>query len=76
MAESESVASRDEAVLSSFGYRQELRRALRLFSLYAVAFSVISITTGITLDYGFAIGNFGQASGRGWWWGLGSWWWR
>ena len=76
MVESESVTSRDEAVLSSFGYRQELRRALRLFSLYAVAFSVISITTGITLDYGFAIGNFGPASGRGSSWGLGSWWWR
>jgi len=29
--------------------------------LYAVAFSVISITTGITLDYGFAISNFGPA---------------
>lgn len=53
--------ARDEAVLSSFGYRQELRRALGLFSLYAVAFSVISITTGITLNYGFAIGNFGPA---------------
>src|SRR5271166_2142679 len=61
MPEDRSIAGRDEAVLSSFGYGQELRRALRLFSLYAVAFSVISITTGITLDYGFAISNFGPA---------------
>ena len=29
--------------------------------MYAAAFSVISITTGITLDYGFAIRNFGPA---------------
>jgi amino acid transporter len=34
---------------------------MRLFALYAVAFSVISITTGITLNYGFAISNFGPA---------------
>lgn len=61
MAENESAMARDEVVLSSFGYRQELRRALRLFALYAVAFSVISITTGITLNFGFAIGNFGPA---------------
>ena len=61
MAEDESAMVGDEAVLASFGYRQELRRALRLFALYAVAFSVISITTGITLDYGFAISNFGPA---------------
>lgn len=51
----------DEAVLASFGYQQELRRALRLFSLYAVAFSIISITTGITLNFGFAVQNFGPA---------------
>ena len=57
----QSIGGRDEAVLSSFGYGQELRRALRLFSLYAVAFSVISITTGITLNYGFAVSNFGPA---------------
>jgi amino acid transporter len=61
MRGNQSTAARDEAVLSSFGYTQELRRVLRLFSLYAVAFSVISITTGITLDYGFAISNFGPA---------------
>ena len=37
MPEDQSIAGGDEAVLSSFGYGQELRRALRLFSLYAVA---------------------------------------
>jgi amino acid transporter len=59
--EHQGILAADEAVLSSFGYRQELRRALKLFSLYAVAFSVISITTGITLDYSFAIDHFGPA---------------
>src|SRR5262249_5533800 len=42
---SEETGLTDEQVLQSFGYRQELRRAVRLFSLYAVAFSIISITT-------------------------------
>ena len=51
----------DEQILASFGYTQELRRALKLFSLYAVAFSIISITTGITLNYAFAVNNFGPA---------------
>jgi amino acid transporter len=53
--------SGDEAILASFGYKQELRRTLKQFSLYAVSFSIISITTGITLNYAFAINNFGPA---------------
>ena len=52
----------DEEVLQSFGYRQELRRALRLFSLYAVAFSIISITTGIFTNFGFGLAHMGPAS--------------
>ena len=52
----------DEQVLQSFGYRQELRRALRLFSLYAVAFSIISITTGIFTNFGFGLAHLGPAS--------------
>lgn len=52
----------DDQILSSFGYRQELRRALRLFSLYAVSFSFISITTGIFLNFGFGITHLGAAS--------------
>ena len=38
---------RDEADLARFGYRQELRRTLGVFSSFAVAFSYISPSTGI-----------------------------
>ena len=49
------AAGADEAVLSRFGYVQELRRKLRFFSVFAVGFSIISITTGIFLNYGFGL---------------------
>jgi hypothetical protein len=52
----------DEATLASFGYKQELSRKLRFGSLWAVAFSTISITTGIVLNYGFGLNNFGPAA--------------
>ena len=51
----------DDQVLASFGYKQELRRALKLFSLYAVAFSIISITTGIFTNFGFGLNSLGPA---------------
>jgi amino acid transporter len=38
---------RDTADLARFGYRQELKRSLGLFSSFAVAFSYISPSTGI-----------------------------
>ena len=41
------AAARDEADLERFGYRQELRRTLGVFSSFAVAFSYISPSTGI-----------------------------
>src|SRR5207253_10605145 len=40
-------ADRDEADLERFGYKQELRRALGVYSSFAVAFSYISPSTGI-----------------------------
>jgi urea carboxylase system permease len=47
-------AASDEAELAKFGYTQELRRSLGLFSSFAVAFSYISPSTGfLTL---FALG--------------------
>src|SRR6266851_4726636 len=58
---SESPALSDESINQSFGYKQELRRALRLFSLYAVAFSIISITTGLFANYGFGLAHLGAA---------------
>ena len=38
---------RDEADLAKFGYKQELKRTLGVFSSFAVAFSYISPSTGI-----------------------------
>jgi amino acid transporter len=40
-------SERDSADLAGFGYKQELRRSLGLFSSFAVAFSYISPSTGI-----------------------------
>jgi len=51
-----------EAVLERAGYRPELRRSLRFFSMFAIAFSIISITTGIFLNYGFGLSYWGPAS--------------
>jgi urea carboxylase system permease len=45
--ETPAEASRDEADLARFGYKQELRRSLGVFSSFAVAFSYISPSTGI-----------------------------
>jgi amino acid transporter len=59
MAEQVSIA--DDGINQSFGYKQELRRALKLFSLYAVAFSIISITTGLFTNYQLGISHFGAA---------------
>src|SRR5438876_11692908 len=39
--------SRDEQDLARFGYKQELKRTLGVFSSFAVAFSYISPSTGI-----------------------------
>src|SRR5882762_9799575 len=40
-------AARDAADLARFGYKQELRRSLGVFSSFAVAFAYISPSTGI-----------------------------
>ena len=54
-----------EAVLERAGYKPELRRSLRFFSMFAIAFSIISITTGIFLNYGFGLAYWGPRSGPG-----------
>src|ERR1700758_3144677 len=56
------AADSPEAVLARAGYRPELRRSLRFFSMFAIAFSIISITTGIFLNYGFGLAYWGPAS--------------
>jgi amino acid transporter len=51
-----------EQIVVRAGYRPELRRSLRFFSMFAIAFSIISITTGIFLNYGFGLSYWGPAS--------------
>src|SRR5690348_12422788 len=56
------AAASGEEVLERAGYKPELRRSLRFFSMFAIAFSIISITTGIFLNYGFGLSYWGPAS--------------
>ncbi|HEX9034021.1 MAG TPA: amino acid permease [Streptosporangiaceae bacterium] len=51
-----------EAIVERAGYRPELRRSLKFFSMFAIAFSIISITTGIFLNYAFGLQYWGPAS--------------
>src|SRR5881409_599414 len=47
--------------LARFGYKQELRRALGVYSSFAVAFSYISPSTGIFTLYALGLGLGGPA---------------
>jgi hypothetical protein len=47
MSDKPAPAHSEDEIVATFGYQQQLRRGLGLFSLFAVSFSVISITTGI-----------------------------
>jgi urea carboxylase system permease len=57
--ESPSEAARDEADLARFGYKQELRRSLGVFSSFAVAFSYISPSTGIFTLFALGLTTIG-----------------
>src|SRR5947208_2795069 len=50
---------RDSADLARFGYRQELKRSLGLFSSFAVAFSYISPSTGIFTLFALGLASLG-----------------
>jgi amino acid transporter len=52
----------DDALLPRFGYRQQFVRSLRHFESFAVAFSFISITTGIFTTFAFALTTGGPRS--------------
>jgi amino acid transporter len=52
----------EDATLERFGYRQQFVRSLRHFESFAVAFSFISITTGIFTTYAFALAVGGTRS--------------
>jgi urea carboxylase system permease len=57
--ETGSDAARDEADLAKFGYKQELRRSLGVFSSFAVAFSYISPSTGIFTLFSLGLATIG-----------------
>jgi amino acid transporter len=50
---------RDSADLAQFGYKQELKRSLGLFSSFAVAFSYISPSTGIFTLFALGLTTLG-----------------
>ena len=52
----------EDEELERFGYRQQFVRSLRHFESFAVAFSFISITTGIFTTYGYALATGGTRS--------------
>jgi len=52
----------DDAQLDRYGYRQQFVRSLRHFESFAVAFSFISITTGIFTTYAYAQATGGTRS--------------
>ena len=52
----------EDEELQSFGYRQQFTRMLGHFESFAVAFSFISITTGIFTTYAFALAVGGTRS--------------
>jgi amino acid transporter len=56
------AADASESILQRAGYKPELRRSLRFFSMFAIAFSIISITTGIFLNFGFGLAYWGPAA--------------
>lgn len=53
-------------LLDEFNYKQELKRNLKFFSSFAVAFSFISITTGIFSSYQFVLTTAGPAGIWSW----------
>jgi len=52
----------EDEELERSGYRQQFVRSLRHFESFAVAFSFISITTGIFTTYAFALATGGTRS--------------
>jgi amino acid transporter len=57
----------DDRSLADFGYSQQFKRSLRSFQSFAIAFSFISITTGIFSTFGFALTTGGPRSIWTWW---------
>jgi amino acid transporter len=62
LATTDAAIGEAEAIVERAGYRPELRRSLKFFSMFAIAFSIISITTGIFLNYAWGLAHWGPAS--------------
>lgn len=48
--------------MDEFGYASQFPRVLRRFALFAIAFSIVSITTGIFVNYSYGITQLGPAA--------------
>jgi amino acid transporter len=55
------MEQQDSRDLEQFGYRQQLERSLGTFSSFAIAFSLISINTGIFANFGHGYRHVGPA---------------
>ncbi len=62
MSVSDSATTSAATIVERAGYQPELRRSLKFFSMFAIAFSIISITTGIFLNYAFGLEYWGPAA--------------
>ncbi len=51
----------DASELQQFGYKQQLRRSMGHFSSFAVAFSLISVFTGVFANFGHGLRQVGGA---------------
>ncbi|REK18155.1 MAG: amino acid permease [Planctomycetota bacterium] len=60
-ANQDAQAAADAAELARFGYAQQLRRTMGAFSSFAIAFSLISIITGIFANFTFGFRQVGPA---------------
>lgn len=56
-----------DAELGDFGYQQQFKRSLRSFESFAIAFSFISITTGIFSTYSYTLNTSGPRGIWTWW---------
>ena len=62
MADVKITAAQDDAVMKRFGYNPQLRRVLKPWMVFGIAFSFMSITTSVYTMLGYGLGNFGPAS--------------
>lgn len=60
------AAGDDADDLAAFGYRQELRRGIGGFSSFAVAFSLISVLTGVFANFDHGLRQVGGAVAWSW----------